>query len=112
MIEASYIEMDEIPPDGLEQWLCEGKGLLWIAEKDGKIIAALTTSLVNQVSGLVCRMVACGGTEMDRWKEREAQIVEYAKAEGCVKVTAEGRKGWARVLPGYEIKRVYLEKRL
>jgi hypothetical protein len=47
---------------------------------------------------------------MTYWRDCEDQIVRYARAEGCVKVVAEGRNGWARVLPGYHTARVYLEK--
>ena len=39
------------------------------------------------------------------------QIEIYAKTEGCVKVIAEGRCGWSRVL-GYQPVRAFLEKRI
>lgn len=110
MVEAAYLAVDEFAPPDLLDWLVAGKGLLWIAVLDGSVVAALTTSLVKKPSGLACRMVSCGGSDMDRWLDRESQIVEYARGEGCVKVTAEGRLGWSRILPGYEATRVFLEK--
>lgn len=110
MIDAAYAEVDEITPD-VRTWLVDGKGLLWIADYDGMIIAALTTSLVMKRSGLVCRMVACGGSQMELWVDFRRQIEEYAKAEGCVKVTAEGRPGWMRAL-GYRVSKVCVEKEL
>jgi hypothetical protein len=112
MIDAGYAAVDEITPPEMREWLSTGKGLLWVSIKDEKIVAVLTTSLTPKRSGLACRMVCCGGAEMDLWKSCQVQIEEYARAEGCVKVIADGRPGWARVLPGFKTVRVSLEKAL
>lgn len=112
LIDAGYAAVDELTPPDLMEWLSSEKGLLWIAEQDGRIVAALTTSLERKRSGLVCRMVGCGGTEMNLWKDHHAQIEDYARSEGCVKVVSEGRPGWGRVLPGYRTTGLRLEKDL
>ncbi len=41
-----------------------------------------------------------------------AQIEAYARAEHCATMQAEGRMGWAKMLPEYAVKRVVIEKRL
>jgi hypothetical protein len=41
-----------------------------------------------------------------------AGIEDYAKAEGCRCVRIIGRRGWARVLPGYEQTFAIIDKRL
>jgi len=110
MIRSAYEAGDEIMPDDLVDWLKAGKGLLWLCIRENKVIAAMTTSLERKRSGLCCRMVCCGGVDMNYWRACEDRIVEYARAEGCVKVRVEGRVGWARVLPGYKVERVHLEK--
>ena len=112
MIAAGYAAMGEIAPHDLPKWLADKKGLLWISVFEGAIVAAMTTSLVPSPDGLVLRMVSCGGSHMDLWKQCHSQIEEYAKQEGCVRVVSEGRPGWARVLDGYKVKAVVLEKRL
>ena len=109
-IREGHEAVDEPMPENMVEWLESGKGLLWLCLREGTVVAALTTSLVIKPSGLCCRMVSCGGEGFDYWRACERRIVEYARAEGCVKVTAEGRNGWARALPGYKVKRVHIEK--
>lgn len=109
-LHAAYLAGDEEMPENLKDWLKKRKGLLWLYTTGGRVLAAMITSIEMRPSGKVLRMGATGGTELKRWRECEARIVEYARAEGCVKIVSEGRPGWARVLPGYTIKRVVLEK--
>ena len=91
-----------------------GKVLLWIAieEDGGEIHAAMTTELVPMRPGLVCWMCQCGGDRMLDWSRFHTEIEDYAKKEGCVKVILRGRSGWRRILPGYSVKTVQLEKTL
>lgn len=113
MIEASYDRVDEFMPDEMLVNLRCGFMLLWVSAPGNTILAALITALVRKPSGLFCKLMACGGTGMEVWAHGgHMQIEAYARAEGCSKMTAEGREGWARVLPGYDVKRVVLEKRL
>lgn len=113
MIAAAYKEVDDFIPVDLPDSLIEGKRQLWVFAPDGSIVAALITTLQRRPSGLVCQLMVCGGGEMASWLNGgHAQIEAYAKAERCCKVVAEGRPGWSRVLPGYEARRIVLEKRL
>lgn len=111
MIDDAYAAMDEDTPD-VRRWLVERKGILWVYATDDQVIHAIvTTSLVRKRGGrLACRMVACGGRMMEAWKHHHATIEEYARGEGCYKVMADGRPGWARVLEGYNVTAVKLEK--
>lgn len=109
-ITAGYAAGDEPVPENLKEWLKEKKGLLWIYTTGGRVLAAMVTSIEQRLSGKVLRLGATGGIELRRWRECEARIVEYARAEGCVKVVLEGRPGWSRVLPGYTTERVIMEK--
>ena len=49
---------------------------------------------------------------MSRWLGLLGKIEEFARAEGCKSTRIMGRKGWARVLPSYQVKRIVLEKDL
>ena len=112
MIDAGLSVCDEVMPDDILDRIASGKMLLWIAieEANGIIIAAMTTQLVRQRSGLVCWMCQCGGERMHDWSRFHVKIEEYAKVEGCVKVVLEGREAWKRVLEGYSVRSVRLEK--
>lgn len=112
MIDAAYAATDEITPD-VRTWLIEAKGLLWVAvAENSKVVAALTTSLVQKRSGLCCRMVAAAGDGIDYCLVHLDKIELYAAAEGCYKVSFEGRPGWSRVLRGYVPRTVCFDKRL
>jgi hypothetical protein len=88
----------------IESDVLEGKQLLWLAWS-GHIEAAATTHL----SRGVCTLTACSGHQMERWLPLLGRIEKYAKNEGC-KMRIYGRKGWQRVLDGYEVQHVVLEK--
>lgn len=112
MIDQGYAATDEPTPAELPRWLMDGKGQLWVSIFDGAVIAALTTSIVPRRTGLALRMVCCGGCHMNVWRDCHRQIEDFARAEGCDRVLSEGRPGWTRVLNGYKVTAVTLEKRL
>jgi hypothetical protein len=60
--------------------------------------------------GKVCVVTVCGGSDMQRWLPLIDQIETYAKREGCVRARIYGRKGWLRVLEGYEQKHIIMDK--
>ena len=86
-----------------------GDDLLWICWED-RILCAGSTSLQETDAGKVCVITACGGSDMHRWLPLLEKIESYAKAEGCKRTRIVGRRGWMRVLEGYEMKNVILDK--
>lgn len=114
MIDSGYAAGGDFMPEDMLIRIKDGRTLLWIAisEETGEIHAAMTTELIPMRAGLVCWMCQCGGERMQDWSRFHVQIEEYAKNEGCVKVVLRGRSGWQRVLEGYKIRTVQLEKTL
>lgn len=111
MLDAGFAVGDELMPHDLLQRLEQKRMVLWVAvSTGGKPVAALLTELVRMRSGLYCRMTQCGGEALETWRHMHESIEEYARAEGCVKVTLGGRRGWEKVLPGYSATFVTLEK--
>lgn len=113
MIDAGFAAFDvPMPTDILEQ-LRYGTRLLWVAVDDSAtIVAAALTQLFPMRSGLVCKVLECGGDHMREWIGLRDQIEQYARDEGCARVLIEGRPGWARMLPDYAMIGVTLEKRV
>lgn len=114
MIDIGYAAGGEMMPEDLPQRIAEGRVLLWVAVEDdtGIVLAAMTTELVRMRSGLVCWMGQCGGERMRDWADFHVKVEDYARAEGCVKVVIKGRFGWERVLKGFRVRTVTLEKAL
>jgi hypothetical protein len=96
----------------IEADILAGRGLLWLAWNGRSIEAAAATILINSEAGKVCIITVCGGTEMMRWLPLIGQIEDYARREGCTRTRIYGRKGWLRVLEGYEQKHVIMDKDL
>ena len=91
----------------IEKDVLAGDQLLWLAISD-HIEAAATTHLSRNV----CTLTACSGHNRERWLPLFVRIEKYAKDEGCSAMRIYGRKGWERVLDGYRVQHVILEKDL
>jgi hypothetical protein len=95
----------------IESDVLTGMQLVWIAWNGSEIMAAATTQLVKPYDK-VCVLTACSGYDREQWLPLFKQIEDYAKAEGCRTMRIFGRKGWERVLDGYRVEHVILEKGL
>lgn len=91
----------------IERDVLSGDQLLWLAISD-HIEAAATTHLSRKI----CTLTACSGHQRERWLPLFKTIEKYAKDEGCHTMRIFGRKGWERVLDGYHVEHVVLERDL
>ncbi len=101
---------EKIDTQDIEQKCLLGDMQLWLAVDEHHIYAALITEILTYVSGWkVVRMLACGGDNMQLWKdELDRTITKFARDERCDAVEIIGRAGWGRVYPEYiEIERVF-----
>jgi hypothetical protein len=96
----------------IEADILAGRSLLWLAWNGHAVESAAATILINSEIGKVCIMTVCGGRNMKRWLPLIGQIENYASDEGCNRVRIYGRKGWLRVLEGYEQEHVIMDKKL
>lgn len=112
LLRKAYAEMDEFMPSNLLQWLKQGKGQLWVGIEANRIVYAFTTSLEARPSGLCLRVLALGGEGLEHIRTCESILAKFARDEGCVKITSEGRNGWVRSMPGYKMTRAFFEKEL
>jgi hypothetical protein len=98
----------------VEASVLAGDALLWLAwDPDAERIAAAAVTELHQTEWRkVCVLVACGGAGVNRWIALLDGIEAYARAAGCAAVRIMGRKGWARLLGDYRMKRIVLEKDL
>lgn len=95
----------------LENEILGGKQLLWLAF--GKHLEAIaTTQIVKPYYRKICVVTACSGSNIERWLPLYERIEKYARDEGCAAMRIYGRKGWERVLNGYHVEHVVLEKEL
>ncbi len=98
--------------EDIEADILSGRSLLWIAWNGRAVESAATTILINSGIGKVCIITACGGHGMKRWLPLIDGIETYARAEGCTRVRIYGRKGWLRVLDGFEENHIIMDKEI
>jgi hypothetical protein len=98
--------------EDIEADILAGRSLLWVAWNGRAIESAAATILINSEAGKVCIITVCGGSDMKRWLSLIGQIESYARREGCARVRIYGRKGWLRVLEGYEQEHIIMDKKL
>ena len=104
----------KIDTQDFEQQFLLGQMQLWLAAGAKEVYAALATEVVIFPSGWkVCRVMACGGDHLWRWKQRaDEEITAYAIAEGCDAVEIVGMDFWENVFPGFEKIETVFSKRL
>jgi hypothetical protein len=89
------------------------KNQLWAAFRDGEMIAACVTELVTIGGRDVCNVRAIGGTGLHDWLPYLSTIEAWARANGRSHMRfPEVRKGWAKILKDYRVRKVTLEKEL
>jgi hypothetical protein len=78
---------------------------LWVAVKDGAIIASFFTELLTGEGGRKAVNI-CGlaGSEPQLWASLALkQVEEFARNEGAGSVRFCGKRGWARIIPHYTV---------
>ena len=98
--------------DVLRANLRSGKYLLWLIIDGKAAMGAGVTSLSSANGVKLCTIIACGGTRMSDWLHLIDKIENWAREEGCARMSIWGRRGWSRGLMGYRQKAVILEKEL
>jgi hypothetical protein len=111
-IAKAFRKAGEAMPDYADDFT-SGRRLLWIAATPtAQILGAGITRLEPRPEGLRCMLEACGGREFACWKHTLARLEQYARDEGAAEFYIEGRSGWRRLLPDYEVAGNALSKRL
>lgn len=110
-LERAFDHSSDSTIEATEKDVLSGASFLWVAW-DGKIIAAATTVLLKTPRHKICLVTSAGGIGTKLWGQFMPMVEKYAVKEGCDLVRIVGRKGWVRVLRGYEQPWIVLEKRI
>lgn len=71
---------------------------LWLVLTDGKLGAAVVTTIAVKPRSKVCRLVYLGGEEPDAWAEQLYETLSsWARQLGCDAVEFWGRRGWGKI---------------
>ena len=112
LAECVKLSMGEFTNEMLWDRLTEGKFQLWLAT-DGTTVEGITITEVPAAPSPYVTIVFCYGQNGMEWvKDMEREIGEWAKSLGKSKLRIVGRKGWLRVLDGYEETHRVMERSL
>lgn len=81
---------------------------LWLVSEGERIIAAITTEIVNYPRRKHCRIITLAGSKAPEWTGLlDIILSEWAKQQGCQALEAYVRKGYVPVLAEYGFKHKY-----
>ena len=98
--------------EDVKEWLDSGDCQLWIVEHKNEVRAAAVTEILLYPKLKVCRVNIVTGKGRNNWQHFKDGIEEWARKEGCKRIEALARKGWAKVYKDYQQTHIFLEKEL
>lgn len=112
LLEPAFDEGCDATIEVTEADVLSGVAFLWVAWDGWQIVAAVTTALDKTPRHKMCVVTSAGGVGARLADQFMPMIEQYARAEACDLVRVMGRKGWAKILNGYEQPWIVLDKRL
>jgi hypothetical protein len=104
----------EVTPEFIHAEALVDRRMLWVVfETDSPFpfLGAASIGSRKTKDGIVVFVDAIGGRDREKWlPEYLAELEAQAKGIGATKIELEGRPGWQRVLIGYRLARVVMEK--
>jgi len=102
--------------DDIYHHLNEGYYNLWLIidnKKDEKVIAAITTRIIEYPSKKAMAMDWIGGRRMMEWLPIAMErLTSFAKDCGCTHLEGYGRKAWSKILKKYNWNPEYIAYRM
>jgi len=87
------------------------RAMLWLVRIEDKLRAVIITEIAQHPRRRVWRILHIGGSGMSEWLDDGiAAMKKAARIAGCSAIEADGRLGWAKIVPqrGFkEISRAY-----
>ena len=102
--------------DDIYEDLTKGYYNLWLVidnKKDEKVVAAITTRIIEYPSRKAMAMDWVGGRRMTEWLPIVMnRLISFASDCGCSHLEGYGRKAWMKILKKYKWKPEYIAYRM
>ena len=97
----------------VKEYLHQGFYELWVVMDGTKVVAAITTRVIEYPERRALAMDFIGGTRMKEWlPEVQKTIEQFAKENKCSHLEGYGRKAWGKWLDKYGWKPDYIAYRM
>ena len=98
----------EFLPSDIQTYCKAGLVQLWLVSEDSRVVAAITSEIVNYPRRRHCRIVTLAGSRAAEWTEQADTIIgAWAAQQGCIALEAFVRKGYVPVLMKQGFKQKY-----
>jgi hypothetical protein len=87
---------------------------MWVVWADGTPNIVLITETYETAAGLTCSITVAAGSKLNESWPALDTVQRWAKEQGCVRMTLEGRKGWERLMSprGWRVASIQMETTL
>lgn len=99
--------------EGMVGRLERGEWLLWLVWDGSSVLGVGASHIWLADDGSkILDIPFMTGRDMVRWHRLFERLEEYARGEGVSRMRLTARKGWARILKGFDVTHVLMEKGL
>lgn len=96
---AADVTPDKTDIDSIRDGIAVGLYLLWVVADDGKVIAAMTTRIIDYPKRRALAVDWMGGSRMKEWLPMvNESLAKHAKLNECMHIEGYGRPAWLRWL--------------
>ena len=97
----------------IKEYLSNGLYELWVVMDGTKVVAAITTRIIEYPERKALAMDFIGGERMKEWLPQAQKTIEqFALDNNCSHLEGYGRKAWIKVLKRYNWKPEYIAYRM
>ena len=89
-----------------------GMAQLWAVQRGDDTRALVVTRIIEYELCDCLEIQICGGVGMWDWMHLLGELEQHARNMECKMMELRGRPGWQRMLPGYRVRGIALEKEL
>lgn len=102
LTEALKYSEGELEAEDLVEHLDKGDLRMWVAMRDGDIIACMVTEIICYPRKKIVRVITLSGKDMDMWYDFLPMMEGYAVKHGCSSLEAWTRRGMTRKLKDWK----------
>lgn len=112
-IERCEKEQFEWTTENVRKALSDRDAQFWGVAKDKNMVGCFVTQLETGLVGGIGRVWIVSGDLKDSGLEAYRSVIEpWFNEKGCDVIAFEGRKGWQKILPDYQVQSIRMVKKL
>lgn len=108
-IEKACRRIKKFSAQDVKHWLLVGENQLWL---DSEAKAVIVSQIAVYPNKKTFYINIATGKDRESWQGDIVLLEAWAKSQGCQSMELVARPGWKRILKGYRMTHVFLEREL